>query len=463
MDLLESPDAPILPRPPECDIPLTAVQQHLWSSALKRGSRLSDMRLVVTSVRILGPLDPDLLSRCIEAVVQRHESLRTRIISVAGAPRQQIDTHGECQLVTVDLTATASSGIELETRRCAQEFIHAQVDLSVGPLLDAKLLRLASEEHVLLLGLDHMVCDGASTTILSREIWTLYRQGANQLPFSLPPLPVQLADYAVWQQQTLHAWLRRHDAYWRGRLGDAPYIVPPCDSSLDEQPCACPTLQIPLGKALTLQLRQAARRERTPLSTVVLTLFAAVISHWCDQDDFVMGFMSHGRHRPELANMVGYIASPLYLRVTLHREDSLLDLMRRIAAELDAAHEHRDHGRAPALYLNDAPPDIVFNWTPASWSPQDWAQSDVRSSPKVSGELQIHPFPVQPRPIEADALSYFGIAPSDTTAGIIFTLAYRADRFSRQRIDWLFQNMRSFSEQFVTSPQSCVRSLRLLP
>lgn len=461
MTVLESPDTPVLPRPAGCPVPLTAAQLNAWNQVLKRGNRLSKLRLVATSVRLLGTLNVPALRRSIEAVIRRHESLRTRIVCVDGEPRQHIDTDCEFLLETIDLPTPLTTDAGAEAKRLAQEFIGARVDVAVGPLFAGKLLKFSDREHVFFLGLDHLVCDGTSNMILCREIWALYNQMTQQRPVSLPQLPVQFADYAVWQQLTLPSWLDRHDAYWRSRLTGAPYLQPPRDEGLNEaEQSTAPRLQIPLGKALTSGLRTAARRERVPLSSVVLTTVVAVLSRWCKQDNFVLGFVSHGRDGPGLANMIGYLATSLYIRVTVDPQESLIDLLRRIQRELQAAQEHRDHGRVPALYLKGSP-GLFFNWVPTIWSPADWSPWSVRNRAPINDELETQPFPMELPLQETDPAFHLGFAPSDTTAGIVFTVSYRSDLFATSTLEWLFESIRRFSQDFAERPLAPLSSLSL--
>jgi hypothetical protein len=359
----------------------------------------------------------------------------------------------------IDLTS--STDAEYEAKRIAQEFIAAQIDISVGPLFEGKLLKLTNREHILFLGLDHIVCDGTSNAILARELWTLYNQTVRQQPSFLPELPVQFADYAIWQERIGNTWLKRHGAYWKTRLTDAPYLRPPRDAGLnDEQRPFVVRVQIPLGQGLTSNLRAAARRERMPLPSVILTIVATAMSRWCDQDDFVLAFVSHGRDRPELAHMIGYLANYLYIRIAMNKEDSLLQLLKNIHVELQSAYEHRDYGRVPALYLKSSP-GLVFNWVPTLWSPADWSQWSVQSSTPVNGELQTKPYPMQLPLMEMDPSFQFHIAPSDTKSGIVFTVAYRSDLFTPKTIQWLFDSVRLLSEDFCKRPTAPLASLSL--
>lgn len=459
MELLDPTDIPLRPRLAGCPVPLTAGQLWLWDDMIKRGTRLSEWRMCAASVRILGPLNTCLMRRSIEAVVQRHESLRTRIIQVDGIPRQHIDAASDDHFEVIDLAKVSPINVQREAKHVAQEFIEEKIDLSVGPLFDAKLLRLSNREHVLILALDHIVSDAVSYGILSRDIWTLYNQAAQGLPFSLPQLPVQFADYAVWQQRTYDAWLKKHEAYWRGRLTGAPRIQLPLGNGLAE--VKHPTvsmLHIPFGKALSAKLRDVARRERTLLPLVVLTVYAAVVSRWCSQGDLVLGFASHGRHsRPELENMIGFLATGLLLRIEITKEESFLDLLKRVNLEFYSACNHQGIGR-----LRDIVPectiDVGFNWITTNWS-----RRSVHQKGEADGPVKMQPFPIQTfRSVEAPFLKFVPLF-SDTAAGIIVTVLYRPDLFAKSTIERFGHSLRLFAAEFTQRPLASVASIAVAP
>lgn len=170
------------PRAADTPVPLTSGQFDFWSSCVEEGG-LSDHRITLASVRITGPLNLGFLSKSIEAVAQRHESLRTRIITVDGIPRQHIDAHYRCDLELTDLSNTSVMDCESEARHVAQAFRNQKVNLSVGSLFESKLIRLSDVDHILVLALDHIISDGASSRILSRDIWALYGQAVQGLSF----------------------------------------------------------------------------------------------------------------------------------------------------------------------------------------------------------------------------------------------------------------------------------------
>jgi hypothetical protein len=356
-------DSPIEPRPPKSSIPLTAMQARIWDGSLKDDFRRPSFRLCASAVRVVGPLSLTLLQRSIETVIQRHEALRTRIVVISGVPYQQIEPVPVQVLNTIDLSDQPSHALR-EVSRLAQEFIDTPIDLAIGPLFEAKVWRLSDDEHVLVLLIDHIVSDGISNGIITREVWECYRQlmATEAEQVSLPQIPVQFPDYAAWQAQTRLAWVEKHAEYWRQHLRGADPTVIPTDHSLsDTKPAATITKHIPFGDELTVALRGAARRERSLLSVFVLTAYAVVLSAWCRTEDLLVIFPSHGRHRPALRNVVGCIANMLLLRIRVEKEQTFGELLAHVKRVIATAFEHRDFDRVPDLLPGYAT-EVSFNW-----------------------------------------------------------------------------------------------------
>lgn len=453
---------PLQRRPVSSVVPLTALQARTWRGIAKEGSAISAGRFPAACTRILGHLDKNLLHQCINELVDRHETLRTRFTMVDKLPRQQIDKNHGTRVELMDLSKRSAGDATEDARQVVQEFMHQRVDLSIGPLFDVCLLKLAESDHVLALGLDHMVCDGTSNTILNRELWSLYTQHLQQEQSSLPELPVQFADYALWQYQTLRHWTEHHAPYWKNRLGDAPQlqlrrtaIDPKCPSTAD--------LRLSLGIERTSQLRRFARQRREPLSSVVLAIYAATLARWSSQHDFIIGFVHQARHRRELTNMIGFVADFVYLRVTIDARTTLVELLTQLNEQLQAARTHFDYGRAPDLCFTSVP-GTFFNWTPAQWSPIDWSPWCDTLTSQVHDLLQTMPFPIRHSYVRTvDDSFQFTLSPCDTPGGLIFTMTYRSDLFSESQIKALFRNMQSFSLAFIDRVSDPVLSLPFSP
>lgn len=352
----------------------------------------------------------------------------------------------------IDLSTLPMISAEREATRLGQEFIEEKIDLSVGPLFAAELFRLSDREHVLILGLDHIVSDLASYGILTREIWTLYHQAANGRSPSLPPLSVQFPDYAVWEELTYDTWLRRHGAYWRERLTGVRPLELPLDSGSGEVSYAtgAATLHFTFGKTLTTELGEVARRERIRLPLVVLAAYAALVSRWFDRRDFVLGFFSHGRHgRAELETMIGLLVNYLHLRIEVAPQDSFADLLQRVNLEVQAAQEHQDFNRVPDL-IPECKAELSFNWLSASCTSANIAQPREAHFP-----LKIQRFALKTAWPTHKLLPLF----VDTPAGICMTIMYRSDLFASSTVHRFARNLRSFLEELARSPRASIASV----
>lgn len=448
MEPLDLVDAPFQRRPAGCLVPLTAFQLREWNGNLDRGRRLSYWRTCAVSVRILGPLDLGLLRNCIEAVAQRHESLRTRIVTVDDIPTQHIDA-AVAPFSTIDLTDHTPAGMTEEAARLAQELIDTEVGFSVGPLFEAKLLKLSEREHLLIVAVDHMVSDNMSSEIIRREIWSLYDHAARGQTFSLPPLSVQFADYAVWQDQNYKVWQQRHEGYWRAKLSGAQRARLPVGDVLQANHRARAMLAVPFGETLSTRLRELAWRERALLPLVIFTVYAAAMSRWCNQRDMVLAFASHGRQgRAQLANVVGRLTTRLWLRAELHAQDSFLYQLKRFGEELSSAYQHQDFDRVPD-FCSECTPEFTFNWvTRSTPAPVLREVSDGKE------QVRILPFPVRPFSNKVNETFKFLAMFSDTEDGIVMNLWYRSDLFAPSEMERFGRSIELLAKEFVARPLS---------
>lgn len=443
-----------------CPIPLTPWQRRVWSAMIKRGTRLSDWTMYHASVRVLGPLKVSLLQECIELVIQRHESLRTRIVSVDGIHRQHIDHGGKYHLQTVDLERLAQGNIQTTAQGLIQDFADTDRDLSVRPPFEVKLVRLSSNEHLLLVALEHMFSDMVSIGILSRDIWTLYNQALEGRSPSLPPLPLQFADYSVWQELTCGTWRAEHEGYWKARLSGATSIQFPVGDGVSRgEDCSIRVVEFFLGKMLSVRLRDVARQEGTLLPLVILAVYVAVISRWCSQRDIVLTFVSHGRHcHAELQDMIGLLLQRLFLRVELHEADTFRALLKKIVMECHAAHEHQDFNRLGDL-ISGCPTDFCFNWM---------SGKSVRptADKQVSDEnlLEVQPLHVERSQKKMDTLDIWHnltLIPREAPTGLLLAVAYRSYLFTPSGINRFAGYFRLLAEEFAKNPLSSIAAIPL--
>lgn len=461
MDTRNAQDLPPLgPREAGCRVPLTPVQRRIWDWLTKHAR--TGERFAGASVRIFGELRICALQGAIETVVQRHESLRTRIVAVDGIPEHRVDAPCAWNLQIIDLSRESLLAQKHEETRLAQEFINESVDFSAEPLFSIKVLKLSDREHVLMMGTDHLISDAASAGIVRNEIWNSYGHIAQGKLPCLAPVAVQFADYAVWLHKTSDTWLSEHTAYWTERLRDASLVEFPHE---DEIPSVKELLWLfvtrSLGAQLTAQLRDTAWQQRTPLSLVVLALCIAMLARWCNQSDILAKLLIHGRQtHSNLDNTTGLITSFLHLRIKIPLGSCFIDLIKMVNMEFRSACQHYDYGRVPDLFPQ-CPVSLNFNWMLTHWSRQK-----ERTVQQHNGEVTVTPFPIrrsvfkmtESSPTRVLNVSVFP-SDSDTDDGISVSLMYDNDKFSPDTIERVAYTLKSFGEQLLHNPRRPMASL----
>ncbi|TYC70823.1 non-ribosomal peptide synthetase, partial [Streptomyces sp. CB01881] len=210
------------PRPDE--LPLSSAQRRLWF--FEAWEPETPLYNVSNGVRLLGRLDAAALAGSLSAVVARHEALRTTFHADGGEPRQVIAPAAPVALPVVDLRSVPAQRRDDVVRQLAAAEADRRFDLARGPLFRSLLLRLAPDEHVLLISFHHIVADGWSMSVLLGEITARYTAAVEGTTAALPELAAQYADYAIWQRASLHdAALAGHLDYWRGQLAGAPALL----------------------------------------------------------------------------------------------------------------------------------------------------------------------------------------------------------------------------------------------
>ena len=406
---------PLVPRGTSEPIPLTAQQHRFWKVVIAQGNR--SFRECVVAMRIQGNLDVSRLGRSIEGLVHRHEALRTRIVVTNGIPMQHVDEGRRYRLDVVDLTLAADP--EAETKGRAREFLLEELDLSVDPLFAAQLFRWPSHVSVLVLAFDHLISDAVSMEICSNEIWRFYDSALEDVSAEVLGPTLQFGDYAMWQHRSYDQWLRFSGDYWRSHLRDAPQIRIPHDPPAGvEHDATIATCYFLLGGAGSVQLRRIARHEGAPLSVVVLAIYVAAASEWLGQRDLTLISVWSARGRPELEGMVGFIATALYLRISVPEVPDLRGLTQVANRELCTAMEHQDFDRAPGLVPN-CHTDLQFNWATGDGNPSLSAEKETSKN-----DLSVEPFPIErARPIK------FSSSFVETTDGVVACLSYGRDQF----------------------------------
>ncbi|MFD3658906.1 amino acid adenylation domain-containing protein, partial [Streptomyces sp. NPDC058620] len=338
----ERPDLqPVTPVDRDQVLPLSFAQQRLWFlDRLEPGSLEYNLPM---RVRMGSDLDIAALQAALTAVVARHEVLRTRLVAGAdGVPHQVIAPPSAFMLPMIDVSAEGAPFLVAEKLVAADEA--TPFDLSDGSLIRAMLIRVAADEHVLALSMHHVVSDEWSTRIFQRELMYLYgvlRDGG--VP-SLPPLPVQYADFAVWQRQRLTGdVLDAQRAYWREQLSGAPTLELPTDRPR-------PAMWSPVGATKRFEvpeptmaaLRALSREHGTTMFMTLLAAFNVLLGRYAGTDDVVVGTPVANRNRAETEDLIGFFVNTLVLRTDLSGDPSFAELLGRVRKVALGAYAHQD-------------------------------------------------------------------------------------------------------------------------
>ncbi|HEU0076079.1 MAG TPA: condensation domain-containing protein, partial [Longimicrobiaceae bacterium] len=375
-------------------LPLSFAQQRRWF--LEQMGGMGSTYHVPARLRLRGELDREALVRTLDRIVARHEVLRTTFRVQGGEPEQRIaPENSRLALVEHDLAGILPLSARTEwgggrgerpalaelERLMAQEAA-APFDLERGPLIRGRLVRLAEDDHVLLLTMHHIVSDGWSVGVFVDELSRLYTAFRAGRPDPLPPLPVQYADYAAWQRRWVDGQvLEQQASYWAGTLAGAPSLLElPTDHPRPQrQDYAGARLPLELDEALTAGLKELGRRHGTTPFMTLLAGWAAVLARLSGQDAVVVGTPTANRGRTEIEGLIGFFVNTLALRVDFAERPTVAELLRKVKRRALEAQQNQDipfeqvvELVQPARSLAHTPLfQVMFAWHNASENRQE--------------------------------------------------------------------------------------------
>ncbi|WP_146169671.1 non-ribosomal peptide synthetase, partial [Actinoplanes italicus] len=313
-------------------LPLSFAQQRLWFLArLEPGSTAYNVPIFIPLGD--GPADPESLARALSTIVERHEVLRTRLVADDdGVPFQVVDPPEPFELEVVD----ASS--EREARTAVVGLAGKPFDLSTGPLIRGALVRVRGGRRFVALCLHHVVCDEWSAGLLARELAMLLA-GAEP-----PVLPIQYADYAIWQREQLTgARLDETLSYWRAELADPPVLELPADRPRPPvRSTEGDTVTFTVPADVVAGLRRVARRSGATMFMTLFSAYAVLLHRHTGQDDLLIGTPVAERGRPETENLIGFFLNTLVLRSRLGDDPTFTELLARTRSAALGAYAHQD-------------------------------------------------------------------------------------------------------------------------
>jgi alpha-ketoglutarate-dependent taurine dioxygenase len=353
---------------------LSFAQERLWFlDQLEPGSPSYNL---FSAARLEGELDPGVLRRSLDEIVRRHEILRTTFVSEAGRPLQTVHEPRPLGLAERDLSHLPEAAREAEWRSLAHAEARTPFDLARGPLLRVALVRTAPAEHLLLLTMHHIVSDGWSMNVLLKEVAALYDAFRRGRPSPLPELPIQYADFALWQRGWLAgAELQSRLDYWKARLAGAPPVLElpadrPRPAVMSYRGAA---LNFKIPHDLAAALRELSHREGVTLFILMLAAFKTLLSRYARQEDVVVGVDVANRGRVEVEPLVGFFINMLVMRSSLAGDPTFRELLGRVREAAIGAYAHQDvpfeklvEELKPERSLNVSPLfQVVFNFQTA--------------------------------------------------------------------------------------------------
>ncbi len=434
--------------------PLSFAQQRLWF--LDELGGIAGAYHVPVVLELRGPLDACALKHSLQAVCSRHEILRTTFPSIGGQPRQVILDAIRYDLPPADLRSEPERQ-QADLQRRIEEELGLPFSLARGPLLRAQLLRWADDCHVLLLTLHHIVADGWSLGILTRELAAFYTAFRLGVRLSLPPLPVQYADFAIWQQQQWDAGeFEPQLAHWCSRLKGLPPLHLPADRLR-------PAIPLHRGDSVTLALpgrlvwglEKLSRDHKATLFMTILAAFQLLLSWYSDQEDIAVGCPIAGRVAVELEELIGCFVNVVILRADLSGDPNFRDLLTQVRDTVLESHAHQN---------------LPFEKLVERLRPP----RDVGSSPLIQALVAMQNAPRFP--LDMADLSVGSPEVKITTArfdlelniwqtplGVRLILVYSSDLFERDTIQGLLSHFQVLLERVVAGPDRRLSALALPP
>ena len=296
-------------------------------------------------IRIQGPLDPSALEKSFNELLRRHEILSTTCVLENGRPVQRIAAPEELRLPIVDLQGLPEAERLGKALALAQQEARNPFDLSAGPMLRVILVKLASDDHVLILVLHHFTVDGFSEALLARELSAFYRAVSQGQTPTLPDLPVQYGDYACWERRRLQGSLVKEQlTYWKNRLAGAPALLElPTDHPRSSVPAfRGATAHFRLDKKLSQDLRDLSQRLGVTWFATLLAAFQILLHRYSGQDDIVVATAVTNRNRPELENLIGTFANTVALRADFSKDLSFKEFVNLVSETTLEALSHQD-------------------------------------------------------------------------------------------------------------------------
>jgi amino acid adenylation domain-containing protein len=451
-----APEDAIIPQGNTAEFPLSFAQQRLWF--LEQLTPDSALYNILFALSLKGSLDRNALEQSINEIVRRHDVLRTKFQMRDAQPIQIICESVEISLESVDIHQLLWQEKERRLRALIHELYETPFDLVNGPLVRARLLRLDQFEHILFLTMHHIVSDGWSMRIFTQELAALYEAFSRGQSSSLPELPIQYADFAIWQRKSLsEEVIASYLQHWKEQLDGAPTTIQlPIDySSRPTSPTFRGAMQsLELSAGLSDALNALSRQEGTTLFMTLLTAFAILLYRYASQDTIVIGTPIANRNRTEIEPLIGFFVNMLPLRIDLADSPSFRKLLKRVQQTALEAYEYQD---VPFERLvEDLQPDRQSSQNPLFQVV--FAFQNMPLPTLETDGLSITPLPIDSETAKFDLTLFM----ENTEPCISGGLEYNTDLFTATTISRMRDHFCMLLQSIVANPDLHISKLPLL-
>ncbi|HEY0606761.1 MAG TPA: amino acid adenylation domain-containing protein, partial [Herpetosiphonaceae bacterium] len=446
----------LVPIARESTPPLSYAQQRLWF--IDRLQPNSAAYNIPAAWRVAGPLDVAALAHSLNTIVARHEVLRTTFAATHDSqPVQVIAAPQPYVFPIIDLQSLPAADRETEARRIIDTEAQRPFDLADGPLLRMALLRLDADEHVLALTMHHIIADGWSMGVLINELATLYAARIHGEPAALPALPIQYADYAVWQRDWLRdEILETHLAYWKQQLADLVVLELPTDyprpAALSDRGAGHIFV---LPQALSDELALLSRREGVTLFMTLLAAWQVLLARYSGQSDIAVGTPIANRTQAETEHLIGFFVNTLVLRTDLTGSPSFREVLARVREVCLGAYAHQD---LPFEQLVDVVrPTRDLSHNPLFQVMFTLGQASAAAGSELPG-LNLQPLSIERQTAQFDLT----LTMDETPTGLVGMLEYSVDLFAAPTIERMANHFQTLLEGITAQPERSYADLPLL-
>jgi len=444
----------IQPRDKEQPIPLPFAQQRLWF--VQQLDPTTTAYNVASVLELTGALDVDALEKSLNALVERHETFRTRFeLDSQQQPVQVIESSQSIHLRQEDLCREKNPQAVAEQR--IQAITQTPFDLT-QPLLRTALLKVADNRYLFVLATHHIISDRWSVMVFLREMTVLYRAFSQGQSSPLPPLPIQYADWAVWQRQQLQGEkLDQQTNYWKNQLsGELPVLELPLDRPY-EAVATYSGAQVPLALPLELsaKLKVLGAQQNVTLFTLLLTALKVLLHRYTDSDDVVVGSDIANRDRTETEGLIGLLVNTLVFRSNLSDNPRFCDLLRQVRETVLGGLAHKELPFEKLVEIIN-PERHLSQMMPLFQVKLDLQQVDVK--PMQLDGLTITRYPLP----ETQAKYELRLNLQDTELGISGQIEYNKDLFDESTVVRMVSHFQTLLSGLVENPEARLSELPLL-